>query len=56
MLVDYAPTLRDREIILFLFQGGFDVSTLCSLNYGDIKDELEAGKVPIHKRISKNIY
>ncbi len=46
-LVDHAPTLRDRAIILFLFQGGFDVSTLCSLNYGDVKDELEAGKIPM---------
>ncbi len=46
-LVNHAPTLRDRGIILFLFQGGFDVSTLCSLNYGDVKDELEAGKIPM---------
>lgn len=46
-LVDHAPTLRDRAIILFLFQGGFDVSTLCSLNYGDVKDEFEAGKIPM---------
>ena len=46
-LIDHAPTLRDRAIILFLFQGGFDVSTLCSLNYGDVKNELEAGKIPM---------
>ncbi|MDK2781999.1 MAG: hypothetical protein PWR13_1027 [Archaeoglobi archaeon] len=46
-LVDHAPTLRDRAIILFLFQGGFDVSTLCSLNYGDVKDELEAERIPM---------
>jgi len=46
-LVNHAPTLRDRAIILFLFQGGFDVSTLCSLNYGDVKGELGAGKTPM---------
>ncbi|AGK61399.1 Site-specific recombinase XerD [Archaeoglobus sulfaticallidus PM70-1] len=46
-LVDHASTLRDRAIILFLFQGGFDVSTLCSLNYGDVKNELEAEKIPM---------
>jgi integrase/recombinase XerD len=46
-LVDHAPTLRDRAIILFMFQGGFDVSTLCSLNYGDVARELEAEKVPM---------
>jgi len=47
LLVDHAPTLRDRAIILMMFQGGFDVSTICSLNYGDVARELEAGKSPL---------
>jgi integrase/recombinase XerD len=46
-LLDYAPTLRDKAIILCLFQGGFDVSTLCSLNYGDVAKELEEDKSPL---------
>lgn len=46
-LVDHVPTLRDGAIILFMFQGGFDVSTVCSLNYGDVARELEAEKVPM---------
>lgn len=46
-LVDHAPTLRDRAIILMMFQGGFDVSTICSLNYGDVARELEAGIEPL---------
>lgn len=47
LLVDHAPTLRDRAIILFMFQGGFDASTICSLNYGDVKRGLERGEVPL---------
>jgi len=47
LLVDHAPTLRDRAILLMMFQGGFDVSTICSLNYGDIAREFEAGKIPM---------
>jgi len=47
LLVDHAPTLRDRAIILFMFQGGFDVSTICSLNYGDVKRGLEQGEEPL---------
>ena len=47
LLVDHAPTLRDRAIILCMFQGGFDVSTICSLNYGDVKRGLETGECPL---------
>jgi integrase/recombinase XerD len=47
LLIDHAPTIRDRAIIAMMFQGGFDVSTLCSLNYGDVKRELEANIEPL---------
>ena len=40
-LIDHAPTLRDRAIILVMFQSGIDVSTLCSLKYKDVKNKLE---------------
>jgi site-specific recombinase XerD len=46
-LVDHARTPRDRAIILFHFQGGLDVSTLCDLNYGDIAEELEKNSHPL---------
>lgn len=46
-LVEHAPTIRDRAVILMMFQGGFDVSTLCSLNYGDLNRELDEGRDPL---------
>lgn len=46
-LVSHAPTLRDRAIILMMFQGGFDVATLSSLNYGDVEFELKEERVPM---------
>lgn len=50
-LIDHAPTIRDRAIIAMQFQGGFDVSTLCSLNYADVKRELETGIEPLLIRV-----
>jgi len=46
-LVDHARTPRDRAIVLFHFQGGLDVSTLCDLNYGDIAEEIEKNSHPL---------
>ena len=40
-LLDHAPTMRDRAIILTLFQGGMDISTLCDLKYKDISTALK---------------
>jgi len=39
-LAYYAPTLRDKAVIWCMFQGGMDVSTLCSLNWGHIEKEI----------------
>jgi len=46
-LVDHARTPRDRVIVLFHFQGGLDVSTLCDLNYGDVVEQLEKNSHPM---------
>jgi len=46
-LVDHAPTIRDKAIILMLFQSGMDVSTLCSLDYGDVAKGLERNEYPL---------
>ncbi|MCW4015602.1 MAG: site-specific integrase [Candidatus Bathyarchaeota archaeon] len=46
-LVDHARTPRDRAIVLFHFQGGLDVSTLCALNYEDVVEGLEKNEHPL---------
>jgi site-specific recombinase XerD len=46
-LVDHARNTRDRALVLFHFQGGLDVSTLCSLDYGDVREGLEKNEHPL---------
>ena len=46
-LVDHARAPRDRAIILTMFQGGMDVSTLCSLKYGDVAEGLAKNEHPL---------
>ena len=47
ILVDHARTPRDRAIILTLFQGGMDVSTLCNLKFGEISEGLKNNENPL---------
>jgi len=54
-IADMATNLRDRAIILVLFQSGIRVNALCSLNYGMIRDQLQKGKVPLRLRITDQI-
>ena len=46
-LVDHAGCPRDRAIILAMFQSGMDVSTLCSLKYGDVAEGLAKNEHPL---------
>ncbi|RLI76231.1 integrase [Archaeoglobales archaeon] len=46
-MCQHARSIRDRAIILTLFQSGLDIQTLCRLNYGHIAEDLEAGRIPI---------
>ncbi len=45
-LVDHARTPRDRAIILTLFQGGLDESTLCGMKYADVSRILDSKDEP----------
>jgi site-specific recombinase XerD len=47
VLVDHARTPRDRAIILTHFQGGLDVSTLCSLRYKNVAEGLAKNEYPL---------
>lgn len=40
-ILDMASSLRDKAILLTLFQSGVRVNALCSLKYGDVKDQLD---------------
>lgn len=46
-LIDSAHSPRDRAIILTIFQGGMDVSTLCEMKYGDVADGLAKNEQPL---------
>jgi integrase len=50
-LVQHARTIRDRAIILVNFQGGLDVSTICSLNYEDVAKAVENGEHPFKLKL-----
>jgi integrase len=45
--VDAATNYRDKAIILCLYQSGLGVHEICKLNYAHIKEEFEAGILPI---------
>jgi integrase/recombinase XerD len=47
ILLQYTTSLRDRAMILTLFQSGMDVSTLISLNYRHIKNGLDTDEHPL---------
>lgn len=45
--VEGAENWRDKAIILSMFQSGMGVAEICSLDYGQVKKELESGKLPL---------
>jgi integrase len=47
LLVNHARSPRDRAIILMMFQGGIDASTLCSIKYRDAARGLENNEHPL---------
>jgi len=44
-IVDMASSLRDKAILLTLFQSGMRVNALCSLKYGDVADQLQSDMI-----------
>jgi len=40
-IVDMVSSLRDKAILLTLFQSGIRINALCSLKYGNVKDQLD---------------
>jgi len=52
-IVDMASSLRDKTILLTLFQSGIRLNALCSLRYGDVQGQL--GKDIIMLKITRDI-
>lgn len=50
-LLNWCSNIRDKAIILAMFQGGKAVAELCALDYGDVARELEEGITPLHLHI-----
>lgn len=45
--MEKAPSYKDKAIILMMFQSGMGVGEVCSLDYGDVREQLEREKLPI---------
>ena len=54
-MADYACSLRNRAIVLCMYQSGLGVTALRNLNYGHIKKQLGKNAVPIRIRIASRI-
>ena len=54
-IADVASSLRNRAIILILFQSGIRVNALCRLTYEMVRRQLRENEVPIRIRITDEI-
>ena len=54
-VADCAGSLKGTAIVLVLFQSGIRPNALCGLNYFHVREQLEAGKVPLRLKITPNV-
>ena len=55
-IIDGAHTIRDRAVLLVLFQSGLRVDALCNLRYKDVKSQLYPEmKIPLNLKITDDI-
>jgi integrase/recombinase XerD len=50
-LIEAVTCLRDRAIILTLFQSGISINELCNLTYGDVRNGLLTNERPLYLHI-----
>ena len=55
VMADYTRSLRDRAIILCMYQSGLGITALRNLNYGHIRGQIEKNKIPIRVRVTSEI-
>ncbi len=54
-MADYAGSLRNRAIILCMYQSGLGITALRNLKIGHVKEQLEKNRIPIRIRITSRI-
>jgi len=54
-MADYAASLRNRAIVLCMYQSGLGIIALRNLNYAHVKKQLEENRVPIRMHITSHI-
>ena len=54
-MADYAGSLRNRAIILCMYQSGLGITALRNLNYRHAKEQLEKNRIPVRIRITSRI-
>jgi integrase len=54
-IVDEAGNLRNKTIILVLFQSGIRANALTRLTYGMVRYQLREGRIPLHLRITDEV-
>jgi len=55
VMADYTCSLRDRAIILCMYQSGLGITPLKNLNYRHVKEQIEKNKIPIRVHVTAKI-
>lgn len=55
VMADYTRSLRDRAIILCMYQSGLGIKALRNLNYEHIREQIEENKIPIRVQVTSEI-
>jgi site-specific recombinase XerD len=55
LMADYTCSLRDRAIILCMYQSGLGITPLRNLNYRHVREQIEKNKVPIRVHVTAKI-
>ena len=55
VMADYTRSLRDRAIILCMYQSGLGVTPLRNLTYGHLKEQIKKNRIPIQVHVTSDI-